>query len=80
MNNIVLVPGANAHLTPQLLEKGTSLLQRAGFILAQLEIPLETVEYLAEFAERYNIPLMLDPAPARELSACEPSSPTPTAR
>jgi ribokinase len=68
-NNIVLVPGANAHLTPQLLEKGTSLLQRAGFILAQLEIPLETVEYLAEFAERYNIPLMLDPAPARELSA-----------
>jgi ribokinase len=67
-NNIVLVPGANAHLTPKLLEKATTLLQHAGFLLAQLEIPLETVEYLAEFAERNNISLMLDPAPARELS------------
>ena len=44
------------------------ILERAGFLLAQLEIPLETVEYLAQFAERHYIPLMLDPAPARELS------------
>jgi ribokinase len=66
-NTIVVVPGANGLLTPKLLEKATSLLERAGFLLAQLEIPLETVEYLAQFAERQNIPLMLDPAPAREL-------------
>ena len=52
----------------ELLEKATTILERAGFLLAQLEIPLETVEYLAQFAERHNIPLMLDPAPARELS------------
>jgi ribokinase len=67
-NNIVVVPGANAGLTPELLEKAAPLLERAGFLLAQLEIPLETVEYLAQFSERHNIPLMLDPAPARELS------------
>ena len=67
-NNIVLVPGANGQLTPKLLEKAATLLESAGFLLAQLEIPLETVEYLAQFAERHNIPLMLDPAPARELS------------
>jgi ribokinase len=67
-NNIVVVPGANGHLTPELLEKAAPLLERAGFFLAQLEIPLETVDYLAQFAERHNIPLMLDPAPARELS------------
>jgi len=66
-NNIVVVPGANGHLTPNLLEKAATILERAGFLLAQLEIPLETVEYLAQFAERHNIPLMLDPAPAREL-------------
>ena len=66
-NNIVVVPGANGNLTPQLLEKASPLLERAGFLLAQLEIPLETVDYLAEFAERHHIPLMLDPAPAREL-------------
>ena len=67
-NNIVVVPGANGQLTPKRLEKASTILQRAGFLLAQLEIPLETVEYLAEFAERHGIPLMLDPAPARELS------------
>jgi ribokinase len=67
-NNIVVVPGANGKLTPKLLEKATALLEHAGFLLTQLEIPLETVEYLAQFAERHNIPLMLDPAPARELS------------
>jgi ribokinase len=68
-NNIVVVPGANGHLTPEMLERAGPALQRAGFLLAQLEIPLETVEYVAMFAERHGIPLMLDPAPARELPA-----------
>jgi ribokinase len=66
-NSIVVVPGANGHLTPKSLERAAPLLRQAGFILAQLEIPLETIEYLAEFAERHEIPFMLDPAPAREL-------------
>ena len=66
-NNIVVVPGANGHFTPKQLEKAATILEYAGFFLTQLEIPLETVEYLAQFAERHNIPLMLDPAPAREL-------------
>jgi ribokinase len=66
-NSIVVVPGANSQLTPNLLEKATPLLEGAGFLLAQLEISLETVEYLAQFAKQRGIPLMLDPAPAREL-------------
>ncbi|MEO6964543.1 MAG: PfkB family carbohydrate kinase, partial [Acidobacteriaceae bacterium] len=37
--------------------------------LAQLEIPLESVERLAEICSQEQIPLMLDPAPARALSA-----------
>jgi ribokinase len=36
-------------------------------VLAQLEIPLETVEYLARICARENVPLILDPAPARDL-------------
>src|SRR5258706_3603895 len=67
-NNIVVVPGANGLVTPELLEEATPLLERAGFILAQLEIPLETVGSLAQFAERHDIPLMLDPASVCELS------------
>jgi len=59
-NNIVVAPGANAQLTPGFLEKAETTLEHAGFLLAQLEIPLETIEYLGQFAERHNIPLMLD--------------------
>jgi ribokinase len=36
-------------------------------ILAQLEIPMDTVEYLGYIAHRAGVPLMLDPAPARAL-------------
>lgn len=68
-NNIVVVPGANALLTPDQLEEATPVLRQAGLILAQLEIPLETVEYLGDFAVKNGIPLMLDPAPARDLPA-----------
>ncbi len=67
-NSIVVVPGANGQLDPQQLERHTNLLQTAGILLAQLEIPLESVEFLAELAERHDIPFMLDPAPARGLS------------
>jgi ribokinase len=66
-NNIVVVPGANGLLLPEQLEKSVSVLKQAGFLLAQLEVPLETVEYLAVFAEQHQIPMMLDPAPARDL-------------
>ena len=66
-NNIVVVPGANQFLEPALLDQSRPLLERAGMLLTQLEIPLDTVEYLAQFAERNDIPLMLDPAPARDL-------------
>jgi ribokinase len=68
-NSIVVVPGANGLLSPAQLEKQSSLLQKAGVLLAQLEIPLESVESLAAFAERHAIPLLLDPAPARALPA-----------
>jgi ribokinase len=68
-NSIVVVPGSNGKLSPQELQKHENTLKNAGMFLAQLEIPMETVEYLAEFADKNGIPLMLDPAPARELPA-----------
>jgi len=68
-NCIVVVPGANGQLTPEQLEANTSTLREAELLLAQLEIPLETVEFLAHFSGKNAIPLMLDPAPAHPLSA-----------
>jgi ribokinase len=67
-NSIVVSPGANSKVTPEYLEANLSILRSAGMVLAQLEIPLETVEYLTRICARENVPLILDPAPARELS------------
>jgi ribokinase len=66
-NTIVVIGGANAHLSPRDLDKHVDVIRSAGIILTQLEIPLETVEHLAAIAQRENIPLILDPAPARPL-------------
>jgi ribokinase len=66
-NSIVVVPGANAAVTPEYLESKRSVVAMAGMVLAQLEIPLETVVRLAEMCEQEQVPLMLDPAPAAPL-------------
>jgi ribokinase len=67
-NSITVIPGANGKLLPEDLDKSLPQLRSAGMILAQLEIPIETVEYLCAIAYRFKVPLMLDPAPARRLS------------
>lgn len=66
-NSITVIPGANGELRPQDLEKSLPHLRSAGMILTQLEVPMETVEYLCSLAVRLKIPLMLDPAPARAI-------------
>jgi ribokinase len=66
-NSIVVAQGANALMTPAYLDANIEILRSAGLVLTQLEIPPETVEYLAEICCRQDVPLMLDPAPARVL-------------
>lgn len=66
-NSIVIIAGANGCLLPVDLAKFENLINSAGIILLQLEVPLQTVIYVAEMGYRKNIPVMLDPAPAREL-------------
>ncbi len=66
-NAITVVAGANAQLSPADLDANISLIRNAGVLLTQLEIPFETVEYLASIALAGRIPLVLDPAPARTL-------------
>jgi ribokinase len=66
-NSITVVPGANNDLTPADLDAAQETLRGAGMILAQLEIPLETVEHLCKLAAEFGVPVMLDPAPAQPL-------------
>ncbi len=66
-NRITVVAGANAALTADAVRRHGEVVRGAAMVLCQLEIPLETVEAVAGMCAEANVPLMLDPAPAREL-------------
>ena len=66
-NSIAVAPGANQYLTPDYIDECRILLSGAELILLQLEIPLETVEYVIDFASSLGKKVMLNAAPAQQL-------------
>jgi len=66
-NQIVVASGANARLAP---EDVAPVLEGAseGFLLLQLESPIETIELAASVGRRQGMTVVLDPAPARAIS------------
>lgn len=66
-NCIVVTPGANAEVTPEYVDSHRDLIRNAGLVLTQLEIPLDTVDHVADLCFQYQVPLVLDPAPAQAL-------------
>jgi ribokinase len=66
-NCIVVAPGANAHLTPDDLQQTTEAIAEADLILMQLEIPMESVCFVAETAFKQGKRVVLNPAPAQTL-------------
>jgi ribokinase len=67
-NTIVVAPGANHLLMPRDVKRAESAIVSCGAIVAQLEIPVKTVEFAAVLAKKFKIPFILDPAPAQKLS------------
>ncbi|WP_255989543.1 ribokinase [Chitinolyticbacter albus] len=66
-NAIIVVPGANALLSPDDLDVAEAAFAEADVVLAQLEVPLATVEHAATLAVRHGKPFVLNPAPAMRL-------------
>ena len=66
-NHIVIVAGANASVDPGYVESKRSVIESCGLLLLQLEIPIESVAAAAKIAFAAGIPVVLDPAPARDL-------------
>jgi ribokinase len=66
-NQIVVVPAANAQVTPAQVEQAHTLIACADSVLVQMEIPLETVEATLQLGHRLGVPVILNPAPARKL-------------
>ncbi|MDH6315062.1 ribokinase [Parabacteroides sp. PF5-5] len=67
-NCIVVASGANANLTSADLKKAEEAINASDIVLMQLEIPLETVEHVANVASSKAKKVILNPAPACPLS------------
>lgn len=66
-NSIVVAPGANLLVSPEDVDANAGLIRSASLVLTQLELPIATVQRLAELCGKEGVPLVLDPAPAQAL-------------
>ncbi len=67
-NSIVVVKGANNEVTPDYVREALSTINDIGMVLIQQEIPEETVEAVCGICSEKEIPVILNPAPARKVS------------
>ncbi|KLV23674.1 ribokinase [Bacillus altitudinis] len=67
-NSIVVVKGANNEVTPDYVSDALSTIDDIGMVLIQQEIPEETVEAVCAICSEKEIPVILNPAPARKVS------------
>ena len=67
-NSIVVIPGANQELVHEDIDRYSEQITSAAMVLAQMEIPKETVLRVGELARSAHVPFLLDPAPASPLS------------
>lgn len=68
-NSILIVAGANATLTADDVQRHSELIAQSSIVLAQLETPMSMLQSLAALCGDVGVPLMLDPAPAKPLTA-----------
>jgi ribokinase len=66
-NAIIVVPGACFELTPAEVDQATALIACSSIFVAQLELPLLTVEHGLRLAHTNGVPTILNPAPAATL-------------
>ena len=66
-NSIIVVPGANNSITPEIIEKHEDIIRASSILLLQLEIPLESVIRAIELAKKHGVLTILNPAPIQKL-------------
>ena len=64
-NYLSVAPGANYRLTPARIAAAQVPLEQAAIIIMQYEVPVDTIRYVMEQAERASIPVLWNFAPAR---------------
>ncbi|MDM4761837.1 ribokinase [Galbitalea sp. SE-J8] len=68
-NTIAIVAGANATVSAELVSDALARIEGTAVVVSNLEVPDAAVERAAEDAERRGWAFVLNPAPARPLSA-----------
>lgn len=66
-NMIVVASGANYKIGPDDVNNARDLMRETDLLLVQLECPLEAVAAAVDLANAYNVPVVLNPAPAQSL-------------
>ncbi|MEH7249327.1 ribokinase [Neobacillus niacini] len=66
-NSIIVVSGANNHITPAVIGKNADKILNSDLVLLQLEIPLESVIRAVEIAKKHGILTIVNPAPFQRL-------------
>jgi ribokinase len=67
-NVIAVAGGANSNLSPADVQKQSDVISSADILLGQLETPLETIHKAVSIASDNGVKVILNPAPAQELS------------
>ena len=66
---ISIVQGAIRHLSVEDIDKARPAIERADLLLMELEIPLETAEYVTEIAAKNSVTVILNPSPVQMISS-----------
>lgn len=66
-NSILIIKGANKHLSPSDIDEAADDIRQCSLIVLQLEVALETVYHAIAFGTQHGIPVILNPAPAAQL-------------
>jgi ribokinase len=67
-NSIVVASGANANLQSHDMAAVLGQIASAAILLVQLEIPMDTVNYVVKYASEKGVKVIVNPAPANTLS------------
>jgi len=63
-NTIIVIPAANEMLSIELVKESIKVIEEASVVVAQMEVPVETVKYAFEIAKNLGKVTILNPAPA----------------
>ncbi len=67
-NRIILDAGANAKVNFEMVDKALAVANKGDYLICQLEIPNNTVEYAMQKAKEKDMITVLNPAPAKKIS------------